>query len=50
MVEEVSKVEKEERRKRRNTRLLWLIIALDIILFGYVAYEIISLVIKLFVK
>lgn len=50
MVEEVSKAEKIERKKRRNTRLLWVIIALDIILFGYVAYEIIALIIKLVTK
>lgn len=50
MVEEVAKVEKEERKKRRNTRMLWVIISLDIILFGYVVYEIIALVIELLKK
>ena len=42
MVEELQQVEKEERRSRLKTRMLWIIIILDILLFGYAIYEIIT--------
>ena len=47
MVEELQQVEKEERRARLKTRMLWAIIVLDILLFGYAVYEIIALAINL---
>ena len=47
MVEELEQAEKEERRARLKTRLLWVIIIADILLFGYAVYEIIALVISM---
>ena len=47
MVEELQQVEKEERRARLKTRMLWIIIVLDILLFGYAIYEIIYLVLSM---
>ena len=47
MVEELAQAEKEERRERIKTRFLWVIIALDILLFGYVVYEIIQLIVSM---
>jgi len=47
MVEELQQVEKEERRARLKTRMLWLIIILDILLFGYAVYEIIALAVSM---
>lgn len=44
MVEELAQAEKEARRARLKTRMLWLIIVVDILLFGYAVYEIIALV------
>lgn len=44
MVEELAQAEKEARRARLKTRMLWLIIIVDILLFGYAVYEIIALV------
>lgn len=46
MVEELQQVEKEERRARLKARMLWVIIAIDILLFGYAVYEIIALAIN----
>jgi len=48
MIEEVIDNEKVARKARLKTRLLWIIIALDIIIFGYAAYEIITIVMQLF--
>ena len=47
MVEELEQAEKEERKARLKTRLLWVIIIADILLFGYAVYEIIALVISM---
>ena len=47
MVAELEQAEKEERRARLKTRLLWVIIIADILLFGYAVYEIIALVISM---
>ena len=47
MVEELQQVEKEERRARLKTRMLWIIIILDILLFGYAVYEIIALILQM---
>ena len=47
MVEELEQAEKEERRARLKTRLLWVIIIADVLLFGYAVYEIIALVISM---
>ena len=44
MFEELAQAEKEARRARLKTRMLWLIIIVDILLFGYAVYEIIALV------
>ena len=47
MVEELEKAEKEARKARLKTRLLWVLIVLDILLFGYAVYEIIQLIVSL---
>ena len=47
MVEELEQAEKEERKARLKTRLLWIIIIADILLFGYAIYEIIALVVSM---
>ena len=47
MVEELEQVEKQARKERRRNRMLWILIGLDIILFGYAVFEIIKLVIAL---
>ena len=47
MVEELAQAEKEARRARLKTRMLWVVIVLDVLLFGYAIYEIISLIISL---
>jgi 7,8-dihydro-6-hydroxymethylpterin-pyrophosphokinase len=47
MVEELEQVEKQARKERRRNRMLWVLIGLDIILFGYAVFEIIKLVIAL---
>ena len=39
MIEEVVDSEKLARKARLKTRLLWIVIALDILIFGYAAYE-----------
>ena len=50
MIEEVNDSEKGARKARLKTRLLWVIIVLDILLFGYASYEIVMIVIKLATK
>ena len=47
MIEEVVDSEKGARKARLKTRLLWIVIALDILIFGYASYEIIMLIIQL---
>ena len=47
MVEELAQAEKEERKARLKTRMLWVVIALDVLLFGYVVYEIVALAVSL---
>ena len=48
MIEEVVESnEKGARKARLKTRLLWLVIALDVLIFGYASYEIIAIIIKL---
>ena len=47
MVEELEQAEKEARKARLKTRMLWVIIILDILLFGYAIYEIIALIIDI---
>lgn len=47
MVEELVQAEKEERKARLKTRMLWIIIIVDILLFGYAIYEIIALIVSL---
>lgn len=47
MIEEVVDSEKVARKQRLKTRLLWIVIALDILVFGYAAYEIIAIIIQL---
>ena len=47
MVEELEKAEKEERKARLKTRMLWVIIVLDVLLFGYAVYEIIALTVNM---
>lgn len=50
MIEEVVDSEKGARKARLKTRFLWIVIILDILLFGYLAYEIIVLVVELLKK
>ena len=50
MIEEVVDSEKGMRKARIKTRFLWIIILLDILLFGYATYEIVILVLKLLSK
>ena len=50
MIEEVVDSEKGARKARLKTRCLWIVIILDILLFGYLAYEIIVLVVELLKK
>ena len=47
MVEELEQVEKQARKERRKNRMLWVLIGVDIILFGYAVFEIIKLAIAL---
>lgn len=47
MVEELAQAEKEARKARLKTRMLWVVIILDVLLFGYAIYEIIALIISL---
>ena len=50
MIEEVVDSEKGARKERLKTRMLWVMIVLDILLFGYATYEIVMIVIKLLSK
>lgn len=47
MVEELEQAEKEARKARIKTRMLWVLIILDVLLFGYAVYEIIALTISM---
>ena len=47
MVEEIAQAEREARKARLRTRMLWIIIILDILLFGYAVYEIIALIVSM---
>ena len=47
MVEEIDQVEKQARKERRKTRMLWVLISVDVILFGYAVFEIIKLAVAL---
>ena len=47
MVEEIAQAEREARKARLKTRMLWIIIILDILLFGYAVYEIIALIVSM---
>lgn len=46
-VEELAQAEKEARRARIKTRMLWVLIVADILLFGYAVYEIIALIVSM---
>ena len=43
MLEEIAQVEKEERRARLKTRMLCVLIGIDVLLFVYIVVEIILL-------
>ena len=47
MVEELAQAEKEQRKNRRRTRMLYVLVGIDVLLLGYAIFEIISLVITL---
>lgn len=47
MVEELEQAEKEARKARAKTRMLWVLIVLDVLLFGYAVYEIIALTVNM---
>ena len=46
-MEELAQAEKEARKARLKTRMLWVVTILDLLLFGYAVYEIISLIVSL---
>ena len=46
-MEELAQAEKEARRARLKTRMLCVLIIVDILLFGYAVYEIITLILSL---
>ena len=46
-MEELAQAEKEARRARLKSRMLWVIIIADVLLFGYAVYEIIALIISM---
>ena len=46
-MEELAQAEKEARRARLKSRMLWVIIVADVLLFGYAVYEIIALVLSI---
>ncbi len=47
MVEELEQAEKEARKARRITRMLYILIGIDLLLFGYAIFEVVSLIILL---
>ena len=47
MIEEVVDSEKEALKARVKTRFLWVVIILDLLLFGYAAYEIVMIILKI---
>ena len=47
MVEELAQVEKEARKARLKTRMLFVLIGLDVVLLVYAAIEIVLLVVSL---
>ena len=46
-VKELAQLEKEERKARRKTRMLWVLIGLDILLLVYALIEIVMLIVSL---
>ena len=46
-MEELAQAEKEARKVRLKTRMLWVLIIADILLFGYAVYEIIALIVSM---
>lgn len=46
-MEELAQAEKEARRARLKSRMLWVIIIADVLLFGYAVYEIIALILSM---
>lgn len=46
-MEELAQAEKEARRARLKSRMLWVIIVADVLLFGYAVYEIIALILSI---
>ena len=46
-MEELAQAEKEARRARLKSRMLWVLIILDVLLFGYAVYEIIALILSI---
>ena len=47
MIEELEQAEKQARKARRKTRMLYVLISLDVLLLGYAIFEIVSLVVTL---
>ena len=45
-VEELSQVEKEQRKARIKTRMLYVLVGIDVLLLGYAIFEIISLIVS----
>ena len=46
-VEELAQAEKEQRKQRIKTRMLYVLVGIDVLLLGYAILEIIALVVQL---
>ena len=49
-VEELAQAEKEQRKQRVKTRMLYVLVGIDVLLLGYAILEIIALVVELAAK
>lgn len=50
MIEEVVDSERGARKNRIKTRFFWILVLIDLVLFGYAAYEIVAILIELLSK
>ena len=46
-VEELAQAEKEQRKARIKTRMLYVLVGIDVLLLGYAIFEVISLAVSL---
>lgn len=47
MIQEVAQLEKKTRMKRIKNRMFWLLVVLNLVLFGYLVYEVITIIMGL---